>query len=237
MMQRMEALKDAIETYGLSPALERTLVSKSSMSCDYLSYFLKSMTIQSTLNFVHVDIIARRESKSEVTLLVDLQTWDRSNLGMFFLCPVDQNLILSPRVSGKRLWASSLEFNNLATNVQEDLPISATCTSCLTTSTFDSPENYLCSNLECHSSIPPPPPHDIHPGGNRRYFGPVVPNIGRVWIGVTEKYERRTDRVGLIKATVYCLFHDQADVNRRGRIVRKFPTASPRIQWAIFPYK
>lgn len=233
---KLELLESINRLYGPIPSLGEKLASFTDVAMRNLVHFLRTRDIQSSSLFLHADVVARRESKCEVTLLIDLDSLAVPKLDVFFLCPVDVNLTISPRTSGKRMWQNSLVFKDLAHSVLLDQPIKATCSVCDTSSEFSTQEeDYRCLNPTCAVSSRICP--EIHPGGNRRYFGPIVPDFGRVWVGITEKLERRSDRIGLIKATVYSLFHDPADVNRRGRVVLKFPTASPRVQWAIFPYK
>jgi len=182
----------------------------------------------------HVDIIAKRQSKSELTLLIDKESDPiPNNLHSFLMSPVHQNLILSPRLRNVREWQKSMSFPNLAHAIDMDLPVQSICHDCDTVSLGDT---FACASMDCkgRTSL-----HQvtasINPGNNRQYFGPVVPTLGRVWVGVVDKMIHRNERIGLIQATVYSLFHDQADVNRRGRVALKFPNANPRIQWAIFP--
>lgn len=235
---KLELLESINRTYGPLPSLRQKLKSYSDLAMHNLVQFCSTREIQSSSQFQHADIIARRESKCEVTLLIDLAHLDFLKLDAFLVCPVDKNLILSARTSGQRLWQPSLIFKHLADSVTLEKHITAQCSACHTETVFrDINADYCCSNLECPALPASRLIPEIHPGGNRRYFGPRVPDFGRVWIGITEKFEHRSDRIGIIKATVYSLFHDPADVNRRGRVVLKFPTASPRVQWTIFPYK
>ena len=237
LTNREEFLSPIDKVYGPIPSLSRTLEAHGYRSRSNLQRFAESTVSQKYSDFLHVDIVARRESKSEVSLLIDLGELTIPKLDSFFLFPVDPNLVLSKRTSGQRRWQRSLVFHGLGDSIAEDSPIIATCSDCQTTTHFDSPSDFDCSNPTCPSRTAYGSPRDLHPGGNRRYFGPVVPNMGRVWVGVTEKLERRSDNVGILSATVYSLFHDSTDVNRQGRVSLKFPTASPRLQWSIFPYK
>ena len=237
LTDREELLSSIDQVYGPIPGLSRNLQEYGTRSSENLLHLYHSRIYQSDGDFSHTDIIARRESKHEVSLLLDLSTKASPRITEFFLCPVEPNLALSPRTSEKRRWQTSLVFQNLIESVSEDGPIIATCSVCKSTTQFDSPSHFECSSPDCAASANFASLKDIHPGGNRRYYGPVVPHMGRVWVGVTEKLERRSDDVAILTATVYSLFHDQTDVNRRGRVSLKFPTASPRIQWAIFPYK
>ena len=237
LTNREQLLSSIDQVYGPIPGLSQSMQDYGNRSNQNLFQLYHSRIYQSHGDFLHTDIIARRESKHELSILLDLSLKESPRITEFFLCPVESNLALSPRTSGKRRWQTSLVFKNLIESVSEDSPIMATCSVCKSTMQFDSAPHFECSSPDCAASANSVSLRDIHPGGNRRYYGPVVPHMGRVWVGVTEKLERRSDDLGILTATVYSLFHDNTDVNRRGRVSLKFPTASPRIQWAIFPYK
>jgi len=234
---RSDLVSSIDRLYGPIPSLVENLDALGRRSRDNLSTLLESTKTQNLSQFNHVDIIARRESKCEVSLLLDLTNLNIPKPDIFFLCPVESNIVLSQRTGGKRLWQSSLIFQRLADSITNDELIQAVCSTCRTMTKFDDPQDFKCSNPACESQSVTANIDDIHPGGNRRYYGPAVPNMGRVWVGVTEKLERRSERVGILTATVYSLFHDSADVNRRGRVALKFPTANPRIQWTMMSYK
>jgi hypothetical protein len=181
----------------------------------------------------------KRQSRSEVTLLVDLESDPISDkMELFILCPVEQNLVLSPRTRNILVWQKSMSFSGLLHAIDDGNDIHGICDICGTKSEFRGSQvvSYVCSVPGCvgHKDSQPVSADPIHPGSNRQYYGPVVPNTGRVWIGIVDKMSNR-GRLGLLTATVYSLFHDSADVDRRGRVALKFPTPSPKIQWALFP--
>jgi hypothetical protein len=187
--------------------------------------------------FKHVDIVAKRDSKSEVTLLIDFEADPiPDKMESFFLCPVEQNLILSPRTRQLRVWQKSMSFPDLMHAIDFGDTVKGQCDICNTVTVFHEANTYTCSQSDCSGRDDLMKTVDsIHPGNNRQYYGPVIPNLGRVWVGNLDKISKR-GRLGLINATIYSLFHDGTDVNRRGRVSLKFPAASPKIQWALFPY-
>ena len=185
--------------------------------------------------FAHVDLLLRRDAKSEVSILVDLKH-ERIDPKMeaFYLAPIDSSVSRSA-LSFVTYFQPSLVFNNLAESLLKDSPVVADCTDCGRQSVCvpGTSKHILCCNPACAPShIPPPLGKDFHPGGNRHYYGPAVPNMRNVWIGQVDRFVHQKSRVGIINATIFQLFHDPSV--RRPKNV-KLPYPDPRVQWTLLP--
>jgi DNA-directed RNA polymerase subunit RPC12/RpoP len=196
--------------------------SKSSYS-SFLDASRATSTKVSSHPFFHADLILKRDSKSEGSLVVDMaQSGFPVSLSSFLLSTVDVNLVQS------RLHVASdcIVLPNLSESVSNSEIIHSTCMRCSTD--FCSPSNAKFIACPSCDSLAIPKTRSSNFDPNRRYFGPVVPDYTNTWIGVTESLVHKNTRVGILHATMYNLTSPTPGVH-------KLPSPHPRLQWVIYP--
>lgn len=195
---------------------------------------LDSTPVQS--KFHHVDLLLRRDARSEVSLLVDLHSEKLDpRLRGFYLAPIESAVSRSG-LSAVRYFQPSLVFRDLPGTVTNNGTAVADCSACGIQTRFvpGSGAALVCSNPECApSKIPDMVQDTFHPGGNRHYYGPAVPNMRNVWVGVVDKFTHQGGRVGILNATIFQLFHDPSVKRPKNP---KLPSPDPRVQWCLLPF-
>lgn len=217
--------------------LETVVTTTSRRSRATLDTFISQSHVSRVLNdFVDVDLLVRRESRSQLTLLLDMHDANIDpKMDAFYLGAVD-SVICRSEFRHVHSFQESLSFPNLAQSIINDRPISVSCSNCGSSSTFllkDVKGRITCTNAACSDSSPffDCSPHHLHPGGNRVYFGPSVPNLANVWIGRVDKFVHKNSRAGILTATVFKLCSDSSN---RKKI--PLPAPDPRVQWTILPF-
>ena len=186
--------------------------------------------------FIHADLLLKRDSKQQVTILVDTADLRSVNFKHFFFSPIDFNVMRS-KLSSLSSSCSSLVLQKVPESLMEDLPIAVSCTDCdfqnsireceLQTnppilSRDDCKKVHHKSNLSC-----------LNPGGGRTYYGPVVPSLRNVWLGSVEKFtQKKNERLGIIIATVFQILKDPS-AGRSKKI--QLPSPDPLVQWTMLP--
>lgn len=187
-------------------------------------------------NFHHVDLLLRRDARSEVSLLVDLHREKLDpRLRGFYLAPIESAVSRSG-FAAARYFQPSLVFRDLPITITNNGPVVADCSACGIQTRFvaGSGAALVCSNPECApSKIPDMVPDTFHPGGNRHYYGPAVPNMRNVWVGVVDMLTHQGGRVGILNATIFQLFHDPSVKRPKNP---KLPSPDPRVQWCLLPF-
>ena len=187
------------------------------------------------LNFVHTDLLIRRESKSQITLLIDMHGCAISpRMDAFYLSPVDSVVC---RSSLRRVleFQDSLVLHNPAASIMADQPLIITCNACGSRQSVDvssALDRIACSDAACCATARMLGTRDngMHPGGNREYFGPIVPSLSNVWVGRVDRFVHKQSRAGLITATVFKIFSDS-----KKSVKPKLPVPDPRVQWTLLP--
>jgi len=197
---------------------------------------LASQTRQTKVRsrFIHADLLLKRDSKQQVTFLVDTTDLKAGPFSNFLLCPIDSAVVRSS-FSKFRSNCDSLVIHRLAESLMNELPISISCDHCGMHSTLA--ESDLI-DFACPEDTPAPPPlghHILNPGGGRTYFGPIVPNLRNVWVGSMDKIShKRGERIAIAIATVFQILKDPSAV-RSKKI--QLPSPDPLVQWTILPYQ
>ena len=188
--------------------------------------------------FIHTDLLLKRDSKQQVTLLVDGNSFGQSDKKGFYLCPVDTAVTRS-----NLRWADSFDrslvFLNVTHSLAETSTIVARCDRCgrnshWNESMLNSYASIKCQTVNCNPDlIHLEKSSSLNPGGGRNYWGPIVPNLRNVWLGLVDNFRcKRTDHVGILTATVFRIFKDPS--SGRSKKVN-LPNPDPRIQWCILP--
>jgi hypothetical protein len=216
-------------------ALENECHRISTASRSQLQYLFNSSrapTVRS--DFVHADIIVKRNSKQQLSLLVDMHHFPLKNLAGIYLSPVE-TVVSRSSLSRVKLFDHDLYFPNLYRDIMSDAPIHFACTRCKKTHAVV--ENSIGDSIVCKTPLCVPstnfsnPPTNIHPGGNRHYWGPVVPDLRNIWIGTIDQLTHRNGRVGILTTSIFRLFKDPAI--KSSKITLSGP--DPRVQWTVLP--
>jgi hypothetical protein len=185
--------------------------------------------------YIHTDLLLKRDSKQQVTMLIDKTEAEKTDMTSFYLCQVDTSVTKSilSRANG---FDKSLIFINLAETLGNESPILASCTRCGQISQWtENVPSYICQTANCTPDILSYSKQSVlNPGGGRHYWGPVVPNLRNVWMGLIEKKTKtnRTDSLGILTATVFQVLKDPS--SGRSKKVN-LPSPDPRVQWCILP--
>ena len=205
------------------------------MSRDRLQYLLKKSLVPAVRSdFVHADIIVKRNSKQQLSLLVDMHHFPLRNLAGIYLSPVE-TVVSRSFLSRVKLFDNDLVFPNLYRDLMSDAHIKFTCTRCNTTHAVI--ESLIVDSITCKTPHCVPhtkyshPPTNIHPGGNRHYWGPVVPDLRNVWIGTIDQLTHRNGRVGILTTSIFRLFKDPGVKSSKIML----PSPDPRVQWTVLP--
>ena len=220
---------------GLSPEICRhsRIVTRSSRRA------LEKLLVQSQVScissdFVHVDLLLKRESKMQVSILIDMAIQNNEQLVGFYLAPVDATVTHS-FLSKALGYSQSLRFIDLSRRLMNSDELETHCIRCDRRHILSESDcvgvNISCCTPGCVDSVQPSLDSSLHPGGNRHYWGPTVPDLRNVWIGHIDQIAHKNDRVGIISASVFRLFRDPANTSRRITL----PSPDPRVQWAILP--
>lgn len=205
-------------------------------SMNGLNQLIDQSRSPSVLNeFVHVDLLLRRQKKCQLTLLVDMQEVGSREMSGFFIAPIDSRV--SRSIFGQsREYGKTMMFPELADRIERSETVEGHCSECGKVTRFEEKDysiNYIC--MYCKSpgvTIA----DSINPGGNRYYYGPAVPSLRNVWYGMVDKFVNKASsncRVGIIHSTVYQIFKDPS----AGKEVSKLPVPDPRIQWCMLPVR
>jgi hypothetical protein len=194
----------------------------------------KSPSVSS--EFVHVDLLLRRQKKCQLTLLVDMQEVGSREMRGFFIAPIDSRV--SRSIFGQsREYGKTMMFPELADRIERNETVEGHCSECGKVTRFaekDFPKKYIC--MYCKSPPGVTIAGSINPGGNRHYYGPAVPSLRNVWYGMVDKFVNKASsncRVGIIHSTVYQIFKDPS----AGKESAKLPVPDPRIQWCMLPVR
>jgi hypothetical protein len=176
--------------------------------------------------FMHVDLLLRREKRSQVALLVDMLEKGAGRFTEFLIAPIDPRVSRSGFGNAKK-FGSSLIFPNLVERLSKKQSVLGECQDCGKGTEFEeSALAFMCSGCEGMSEEFR---ESIHPGGTRHYWGPAVPWMSNVWYGSVEKLVHKRSRVGIMTAFVCQVFRDPS-VRRA-----KLPSPDPRVQWCLYP--
>jgi hypothetical protein len=167
---------------------------------------------------VPADILLKKASKFQVSLLVDKQVLGEKHDG-FYLCSVDS--LASRSWVRNTVWGRSLKFSNLRDRLLNDQEVEVSCTQCGRVS------NAATDAAVFKCCVPPTSTKSLH---SHRLNYPVLPNMDNVWIG---RADRVVDAVGssaIIHCTVFQLFG-----SKKQKPV--LPSPDPRTEWVLFPFK
>ena len=215
-----------------APAMNRqTELARGALS-SLVELFRSTSTDTSRHPFFHVDIILKRESRSEVSLLLDLKRVPISTkMRSFLLVQLDANVVRAPSLNRAHFFQPRLNFLSLSDSVANNEPISTHCEVCGGQTDF-SPRHcspvFACSKCPLIATPPPIEPNDFHL--RRMYCGPPAPSLANVWLGVVEKFaHKNSSRVGIVGAKLYRLVRGGDE----GKT--KLPGPDARLQWVIRP--
>lgn len=200
---------------------------------------LRKILLQSRVSgfssdFVHVDLLLKRQSKMQLTVLIDMAYQGNKNMSGFYLAPVDSSVTHS-YLSKALGFSRSLRFIDLPHRLMLSDEVEVNCVKCDSKHIFSKSDcvgaNVICTTAGCTDDVQPNLGSSLHPGGNRHYWGPTVPDLRNVWIGHVDQIAHKNDGVGIITASVFRLFRDPANTTRKITL----PGPDPRVQWAIVP--
>lgn len=229
---------DESDLVARDQSLLRSQVLGSRSTMDQLVALVEESRIETDV--VHADLLLKRASKQQITLLVDMNDISVENLRRrgFYLFPIDA-VVSRSNLNRVASIDRSLNFQRLSESLSAESVITASCARCAGEMRWNEESlgfntSMACGTLNCTPQLKNcSPVHSLNPGGNRHYWGPVVPNLRNVWTGsVDQLTAKRGDRVGILNATVYQIFRDPSTT--RSRKIQ-LPSPDPRVQWCLFP--